>query len=54
MAWKQMENISNIKDLEREDVEKDLIFCGLAIYDCPLKKDTKQNIDKLLNANFKV
>ena len=33
--------------LRRDDVEKGLIFAGLAVYVCPLKKDARETIENL-------
>ncbi|KEG11588.1 putative cation-transporting ATPase [Trypanosoma grayi] len=36
-----------IQSMKREDCEKDLTFAGLAVYECPLKKDAKSTISNL-------
>lgn len=40
--------------IKREDAEKDLVFCGFLISDCPLKPDTKRVIRELKNSNHEV
>ncbi|RNF02300.1 putative cation transporting ATPase [Trypanosoma rangeli] len=42
-----------IHHLQREDCEKDLIFAGLAVYECPLKKDAKDTISVLQNGSHR-
>nr|CCC91813.1 unnamed protein product [Trypanosoma congolense IL3000] len=36
-----------IHNLQREDCERNLIFAGLAIFQCPLKRDAKKTIEML-------
>ncbi|KAH8614269.1 putative E1 E2 ATPase haloacid dehalogenase like hydrolase [Trypanosoma vivax] len=42
-----------IQNMRREDCEKNLIFAGLAVYQCPLKKDTKETITLLQNGSHR-
>jgi len=39
---------------KREEVEKDLIFCGFVIVETPLKNDTNKYIKELLDAEYEV
>jgi manganese-transporting P-type ATPase len=38
---------SGIANAARDSLERDLTFCGLAIFQCPLKKDAKETIENL-------
>ena len=38
----------------REEAEKELIFAGFIIAECPLKEDTKAVIDELKEASHEV
>jgi cation-transporting ATPase 13A1 len=38
----------------REEAEKDLLFCGFIIAECPLKPDTKNLIDELKASSHEV
>ena len=40
--------------MPRDEVEKDLIFLGFALYECPLKPDTAEQIDILSKGGNKV
>ncbi|KAI5635407.1 e1-E2 ATPase domain-containing protein [Phthorimaea operculella] len=43
-----------IRDLNREDIEKDLTFVGFVIISCPLKSDSKKAIAEIVNASHSV
>nr|MBE5724995.1 putative cation-transporting ATPase 13A1 [Cucujiformia] len=43
-----------LRDVTREDVEKDLTFVGFVIISCPLKSDSKSVIRELQNASHRV
>lgn len=45
---------SEVRDLTRESIEKDLKFAGFVIISCPLKLDSKHVIKELLNASHRV
>lgn len=50
MAYKPMNGAmtpNELRQLERSDVEKDLIFCGLMYFECPLKKDSHEVVQAL-------
>ena len=38
----------------REDAEKDLVFCGFVVAECPLKPDTKAIIQELVDASHEI
>jgi manganese-transporting P-type ATPase len=40
--------------MTREDAEKDLVFCGFIISECPLKDDTKAVIEELVQSAHEV
>ncbi|RNF14581.1 putative cation transporting ATPase [Trypanosoma conorhini] len=42
-----------IHKLQREDCEKELVFAGFAVYECPLKKDAKDTILMLQNGSHR-
>ncbi|KAI4466177.1 cation-transporting atpase-related [Holotrichia oblita] len=56
LAWRELGklNSSEVRELTREDVEKDLKFAGFVIISCPLKTDSKNVIKEILNATHKV
>ena len=39
---------------KREELEKDLIFCGFAIFETPLKDNTNKYINQLINAKYDI
>nr|NVI71711.1 putative cation-transporting ATPase 13A1 [Cucujiformia] len=43
-----------LRDIKREDAEKDLDFAGFVIISCPLKTDSKSVIKELQNASHRV
>ncbi|XP_055376470.1 endoplasmic reticulum transmembrane helix translocase [Condylostylus longicornis] len=43
-----------VRDIKREDVEKDLDFAGFIIISCPLKPDSKKIVVELIQASHKV
>lgn len=49
----KLEN-SAVRDIKREDVERDLVFAGFVIISCPLKPDSKSIIKELTQASHKV
>ncbi|PWV01215.1 putative cation-transporting ATPase [Trypanosoma cruzi] len=44
---------ASVHNLQREDCEKNLKFVGLAVYECPLKKDAKSTIVMLQNGSHR-
>ncbi|CAH0556443.1 unnamed protein product [Brassicogethes aeneus] len=56
MGYREIGTLSTqeLRDLTREDVEKDLKFTGFVIISCPLKTDSKAVIKELQNASHKV
>lgn len=44
----------SVREIKREDVEKDLIFAGFVIISCPLKPDSKSIIKEIIQASHKV
>lgn len=55
LGWKQIGKLSNqeLRELTREDVEKNLVFAGFVIISCPLKSDSKSVIKELLYASHR-
>lgn len=43
-----------VREMKREDVEKDLTFAGFVIISCPLKADSKSAIKEIVKASHKV
>lgn len=43
-----------VRDLTREDIEKDLTFAGFVIISCPLKTDSKAVVKEIQNASHHV
>eukprot|EP01133_Synstelium_polycarpum_P004288 gene4288-5007_t len=48
------ETPSSIKHVTRESMECELEFGGFLIFDCPLKPDSREAIDKLIHANHHI
>lgn len=45
---------TKVREMKREEVEKDLIFAGFVIISCPMKPDSKSVIKELIQASHKV
>jgi manganese-transporting P-type ATPase len=54
MAYKHIPEGIKPKDITREMAECDLIFAGFLIFQCPIKEDTVDAINKIRDANLKV
>lgn len=56
MGYREIGKLSTqeLRDMTREDVEKDLKFAGFVIISCPLKTDSKSVIKELQNASHGV
>ncbi|KAF2904876.1 hypothetical protein ILUMI_01293 [Ignelater luminosus] len=56
LGWRELGKLSSqeLRDLTREDIEKDLKFAGFVIISCPLKTDSKNVIREIINASHKV
>jgi manganese-transporting P-type ATPase len=55
MAYKDLKMQANeAEKMTREEAEKDLIFCGFIISECPLKEDTKAVIEELVQSAHEV
>lgn len=44
----------DLRELTREELEKNLIFAGFVIISCPLKPDSKAVIKEIVNASHSV
>ena len=54
LAMRPLETkVTKIDKLERSDVEKDLIFLGLIVFENRIKKESKPVIEQLLNAQMR-
>lgn len=53
LGWRELGKLSSqeVRDLTREDIEKDLQFAGFVIISCPLKTDSKNVIREIVNAS---
>jgi cation-transporting ATPase 13A1 len=56
MAYKCLPKMSmdELQKYTREDAEKDLVFCGFVVAECPLKPDTKAIIQELVDASHEI
>ena len=56
MAYKSIPKMSmdEMQKYTREEAEKDLIFCGFVVAECPLKPDTKAIIKELAEASHEI
>nr|NVI71722.1 putative cation-transporting ATPase 13A1 [Cucujiformia] len=56
LGWRQVGKLSTqeMRDLCREEIEKDLKFAGFVIISCPLKVDSRAAIKELQNASHQV
>ncbi|XP_033096943.1 manganese-transporting ATPase 13A1-like [Anneissia japonica] len=56
MGYKKLGQLSNsqVRELSRDDVEKDLIFAGFVIISCPLKSDSKAVVKDILHSSHYV
>lgn len=55
MAYKDLKMQANeAEKMTREDAEKDLVFCGFIVSECPLKEDTKIVIEELVQSAHEV
>ena len=50
LAFKDNDNFTN--NTKREELEKDLIFCGFTIFETPLKKKADKYIAELINSKY--
>jgi cation-transporting ATPase 13A1 len=56
LAYKQISNSTSdvLKKIPREEAEKDLLFAGFLIFECPLKPDSAQAISMLRHSSHDV
>lgn len=56
LGWAELGKLSSqeLRELTREDVEKNLKFAGFVIISCPLKTDSKHAIKEIINAGHRV
>jgi manganese-transporting P-type ATPase len=56
LAYKSIPKMSfdEMQKYTREEAEKDLIFCGFVVAECPLKPDTKAIINELKEASHEI
>jgi cation-transporting ATPase 13A1 len=55
MAYKDLKcQASEAEKMTREEAEKDLIFCGFIVSECPLKEDTYAVIEELVQSAHEV
>ena len=54
LAYKQLgKNVKNISRASREEVERNLSFCGFLIFECPIKPDSQRTIEILNKSSHK-
>ena len=56
LGYKELGNLGHqeIRDMTREEVEKDLRFVGFVIISCPLKPDTKSVIREIMSSSHHI
>lgn len=56
LGWKELgkKTHQEIREMNRDDLEKDLHFAGFVIISCPLKQDSKAVIKEIINASHHV
>jgi cation-transporting ATPase 13A1 len=55
MAYKDLTgSLEEAQSISREEAEKNLVFCGFIISECPLKDDTKLVIEELVDSAHEV
>ncbi|KAN0050509.1 hypothetical protein ACTA71_003635 [Dictyostelium dimigraforme] len=57
LGYKRLEsglNASQYKSMERNSIESNLEFAGFIIFDCPLKPDSKESIEMLMNSSHRI
>ena len=55
IAYRRLEgSIGNVKELDRASVERDLVFAGFLLLDCPLKPDSRSIILELQSSGHEV
>lgn len=56
LGRREIGNLSHqeLRDLSREDIEKNLEFVGFIVISCPLKKDSKAVIKEIIDSSHYV
>lgn len=54
MAYKNLPQGLKAQNVSRDNAEKDLIFAGFLIFQCPMKEDTLEYVSKIMEANIGV
>ena len=56
LGWRDLGSLTNaeLKDLKRDQLEKNLTFVGFVIISCPLKPDSKSVIKELVQSSHQV